>query len=279
MTGLGRPGAVGRLALLAAAATLSLATTACGSGAGDSTSDRTGPGSAAGSSPGRLSGAITVFAAASLRKTFTEIGADFEKANPGTSVTFSFAGSSDLVAQIQQGAPADVFASADSKNMDKVTAESLTASTPVGFASNTLEIAVPRGNPAGIASFADLARSGVKVVLCAPAVPCGSAAARVEQAAGVDIDPVSEEQSVTDVLGKVTAGEADAGLVYVTDVKGAGDAVRGITFPESSAAVNVYPVATLKASRNAAVADAFVEAVTGAAGQQVLANAGFAKAP
>ena len=170
MTGLGRPRAVGRLALLAAAATLSLATTACGSGAGDSTSDRTGPGSAAGSSPGRLSGAITVFAAASLRKTFTEIGADFEKANPGTSVTFSFAGSSDLLAQIQQGAPADVFASADTKNMDKVTAESLTASTPVGFASNTLEIAVPRGNPAGIASFADLARSGVKVVLCAPAV-------------------------------------------------------------------------------------------------------------
>ncbi|KRE58973.1 molybdate ABC transporter substrate-binding protein [Phycicoccus sp. Soil748] len=276
MTSRSRCGRPAVLALVAAASTVALGTAACGGStgsAGGTTSSRSS------SSSLGLSGSITVFAAASLKRTFTRIGADFEKAHPGTTVTFSFAGSSDLVAQIQQGAPADVFASADTENMDKATAESLTAATPVVFASNTLEIAVPPGNPAKVASLADLGRPGVKVVLCAPAVPCGAAAAKVEQAAGVDIKPVSEEQSVTDVLGKVSAGEADAGLVYVTDVKGAGDSVQGITFPQSSAVVNSYPVASLKSSRNKAVADAFVAAVTSSAGQQVLAAAGFAEAP
>jgi molybdate transport system substrate-binding protein len=254
-----------RLALLAPVATIALGTVACGN---DASGSGVGP-----------SGDITVFAAASLKTTFTRIGADFERAHPGAKVAFSFAGSSDLVAQLQQGAPADVFASADTRNMDKLTAESLTASPPVVFASNTLEIAVPPGNPAGVASLADLARPGTKVVVCAPAVPCGAAATEVEQAAGVDLRPVSEEQSVTDVLGKVIAGEADAGLVYVTDVEGAGESVQGITFPESSAAVNTYAIVSLKSSRNRAVADAFVAAVTGAAGQQVLADAGFATAP
>ncbi|GAA4728387.1 molybdate ABC transporter substrate-binding protein [Pedococcus ginsenosidimutans] len=270
-----------RVLPVATAVALVLGTTACGgSGSGDTAGgSRSGGSSSSSSSSGGPSGEITVFAAASLKKTFTRIGADFEKAHPGTKVTFSFAGSSDLVAQIQQGAPADVFASADTKNMDRVTADSLTAAPPVVFASNTLEIAVPKGNPAHIASLADLAKPGVKVVLCAPAVPCGSAAAKVEQAAGIDIEPVSEEQSVTDVLGKVTAGEADAGLVYVTDVKGASGGVQGITFAQSSAAENSYPIAALKASRNPALADAFVRAVTGDAGQQVLAAAGFAKAP
>jgi molybdate transport system substrate-binding protein len=263
------------------AAALVLGTTACGGSSSGDTAGGSGSGgsSSSSSSSGGPSGEITVFAAASLKKPFTRIGADFEKAHPGTKVTFSFAGSSDLVAQIQQGAPADVFASADTRNMDKVTADSLTAAPPVVFASNTLEIAVPKGNPANIASLADLAKPGVKVVLCAPAVPCGSAAAKVEQAAGIDIEPVSEEQSVTDVLGKVTAGEADAGLVYVTDVKGAAGGVQGITFAQSSAAVNSYPIAALKASRNPSLADAFVRAVSGDAGQQVLAAAGFAKAP
>jgi molybdate transport system substrate-binding protein len=226
-----------------------------------------------------LSGEITVFAAASLKKTFTAIGAEFEKAHPGATVTFNFAGSSDLVAQLQQGAPADVFASADTTNMDKATGDSLTAATPVSFASNTLEIAVPPGNPAKVASLADLAKPGVKVVLCAPAVPCGSAAAKVETAAKIDIKPVSEEQSVTDVLGKVTSGEADAGLVYVTDVKGAGDKVEGVEFAQSSAAVNTYPIAALENSKNAALAQAFLQAVTGEPGQGILAAAGFAKAP
>ena len=223
------------------------------------------------------SGRLTVFPPASLKKTFTEIGDAFEKAHPGTKVTFSFAGSSDLVAQLQQGAPADVLASADQKNMAKATADSLTSTSPVAFASNTLEITVPAGNPGQVHSLADLARPGVKVVLCAPEVPCGSAAAKVEKAAHIDLKPVSEEQSVTDVLGKVSTGEADAGLVYVTDVKGAAGSVQGVPFDESSKAVNVYPIATLKSSRNAALADAFLHAVTGAPGQDILAAAGFAK--
>lgn len=261
------------LAALAAAA-LVLATAACGSDAGDTTSSGS---SSSSSSPDALSGELTVFAAASLKKTFTAIGAEFEKAHPGATVTFNFAGSSDLVAQLQQGAPADVFASADTTNMDKATGDSLTAATPVNFASNTLEIAVPPGNPAKVTSLADLAEPGIKVVLCAPAVPCGSAAAKVETAARIDIRPVSEEQSVTDVLGKVTSGEADAGLVYVTDVTGAGDKVKGIEFAESSAAVNTYPIATLKSSKNSALAVAFLQAVTGEPGQGILATAGFAK--
>ncbi|SDP43761.1 molybdate transport system substrate-binding protein [Pedococcus dokdonensis] len=262
---------------LPAGLALLLTTAACGSGSSDDESPQGGGSSSTLSGGGELTGTVTVFAAASLKKTFTEIGAEFEKAHPGVTVTFNFAGSSDLVAQIQQGAPADVFASADTKNMDKATGDSLTAAAPVAFASNTLEIAVPPGNPAKIAGLADLARPGVKVVLCAPEVPCGAAAAKVEAAGKIDLKPVSEEQSVTDVLGKVTAQEADAGLVYVTDVKGAGDAVEGVEFPESSSAVNTYPIAALKNSRNATAAAAFVQAVTGDLGQGILAAAGFGK--
>lgn len=218
---------------------------------------------------------LTVFAAASLKKPFTEIGKQFEAANPGVTVTFSFAGSSDLVTQITSGAPADVFASADEKNMQKITDASLASGTPADFATNTLEIATPPGNPAGITSFADLAKAGTTVVVCAPQVPCGAAAAKVEAAAGVDITPVSEESSVTDVLGKVTSGEADAGLVYVTDVAGAGDQVTGVTFPESSQAVNTYPITALKGASDAELATAFAGYVTGAQGQAVLSAAGF----
>jgi molybdate transport system substrate-binding protein len=251
----------------AAVAILLLGATACGSGASGATTSRTS------------NGHLTVFAAASLKASFTRIGAQFEKSRPGTTVSFSFAGSSDLVSQLQQGAPADVFASADLRNMAKATRDSLTASTPVDFASNTLEIAVPPGNPGHVASLADLTKPGVSVVVCAPAVPCGAAAVKVEQAAGIRLTPVSEEQSVTDVLGKVRSGEADAGLVYVTDVKGAGSAVVGVPFPQSSAAVNVYPIATLKTSTDAALAQAFVDAVTGSPGQGILAAAGFRPAP
>lgn len=221
--------------------------------------------------------AITVFAAASLKSTFTEIGANFEAANPGIRVKFNFAGSSDLVAQIQAGAPADVFASADTKNMDKATADDLVEGAPVNFASNTLQIATPPDNPAGITSFDDLAGKDVKVVICAPVVPCGAAAAGIEKASGVDITPVSEEQSVTDVLGKVISGEADAGLVYVTDVEAAGDKVKGIAFPESSEVVNTYPIAALSNSPSLDVAQDFAEFVAGPEGQAVLAAADFAK--
>lgn len=266
----------------AAAAMLLLGAAACGSGAsGSSSSGSSSSGSA--SSGATMSGAphghLTVFAASSLKASFTKIGAQFEKAHPGTTVTFSFAGSSDLVSQLQQGAPADVFASADVRNMQKATRASLTAGTPVDFASNTLEIAVPPGNPAHVTSLADLTKPGVSVVVCAPAVPCGAAAVKVEHAAGIRLTPVSEEQSVTDVLGKVRSGEADAGLVYVTDVKGARSAVVGVPFAQSSAAVNVYPIAALKTSADAALAKAFVDAVTGSPGQGILAAAGFRPAP
>jgi len=244
--------------------------TACGSSSSDTSSSGGSSGAAKGTT-------LTVYAASSLTSTFTELGKKFEASHKGIKVSFSFGGSSDLVAQIQQGAPADVFASADTKNMDKAVADKAVEGAPQNFASNTLEIAVPPDNPAGVASLKDLAKSGTKVVVCAPEVPCGAAAQTVEKSSGVTIKPVSEEQAVADVLTKVESGEADAGLVYVTDVKAASDKVKGITFPESLAAVNTYPIAALAKSKNADLAKEFVDLVTGSEGQTVLADAGFAK--
>ena len=257
-----------RLVGAGAAALLVCASAACGS------SDDGGD-AASGSGAGPTT--LTVYAAASLTDTFTEIGRQFEAEHDGVTVKFSFGGSSDLVAQLQQGAPGDVFASADTANMDKATGDDLVEGDPVDFATNTLEIAVPPDNPAGVSDLADLAASGTKLVLCAPEVPCGAAAAKVEQAAGLDLSPVSEEQSVTDVLNKVETGEADAGLVYVTDVRGAGDEVEGIEFPEAADAVNTYPIAALSGSEDTDLAAEFVDFVTGSEGQQVLADAGFGR--
>lgn len=220
-------------------------------------------------------GDITVFAAASLKSTFTELGAQFERDHPGTKVTFNFAGSSDLVAQLTQGAPADVFASADTNNMTKAVDAGVVTGDPADFATNTLTIVTAPGNPESIEEFADLAEPGNQVVVCAPQVPCGSAAEKIEKATGVTLTPVSEESSVTDVLGKVTSGQADAGLVYVTDAKGAGDKVTAIPFPQASEAVNTYPIAALKDSTNPAAAQKFVELVTGSQGREVLSKAGF----
>ena len=222
------------------------------------------------------SGDITVFAASSLKSAFTALGAQLEKGNPGTHVKFSFAGSSDLVAQLTGGAPADVFASADTATMTKVVDASLVAGNPVNFATNTLTIVTPPGNPKHLASFADLAKPGTQVVVCAPQVPCGAATKKVEAATGTALTPVSEESTVTDVLGKVTAGQADAGLVYVTDAAGAGDKVTAVAFPEAGGAVNTYPIAVLKGSKNADTAQKFVDLVTGPDGRKVLAGAGFA---
>ena len=220
---------------------------------------------------------IIVFAAASLKKTFTEIGEQFKTENPGASVEFSFAGSSDLVTQLSQGAPADVFASADTKNMDKAAQAGLLVGDPVNFASNTLAIAVAPGNPKKITSFKDLTQQGLNVVVCAPQVPCGSATKKVEQATGVMLNPVSEESSVSDVLNKVTTGQADAGIVYVTDAIGAGDKVAAVAFPEAAGAVNTYPIAVLKGSKYPELARKFLDLVTGESGQKVLNAAGFAK--
>jgi molybdate transport system substrate-binding protein len=193
-------------------------------------------------------------------------------------VEFSFGGSSDLVTQIQEGAPADVFASADTATMDKLVGDDLAGADPQDFATNTLEIVVPPGNPAGVTSFQDLAEKGLNLVICAPEVPCGAAARSVAENAGVTLSPVSEEQSVTDVLAKVTSGEADAGLVYVTDVKAAGDQVEGITFPESGSVVNTYPIAPVQGTDQADLAQEFVELVLGDTGQKILGDAGFGTA-
>ena len=236
-----------------------------------------GSGSDAGGGDGGTT--LTVYAAASLTSTFEDIAEEFESTHDGVQVEFNFAGSSDLVAQIQEGAPADVFASADEANMAKLTGADLQGAEPMAFASNTLQIAVPPGNPAGVETFQDLAGAGLNLVVCAPEVPCGAAAQSVAASAGVELSPVSEEQSVTDVLAKVTSGEADAGLVYVTDVIIAGDGVEGVEFPEASAAVNVYPIAPVADSANADLAREFVDLVLAQVGQTILQDAGFAAAP
>jgi molybdate transport system substrate-binding protein len=251
----------------AIAAVLLVVLTGCGS---DSAATTSSTSAAAG-------GKLTVYAAASLKKTFTDIGEQFKADHPGWSVDFIFAGSSDLVTQLTQGAKADVFASADTKNMDKAATAGLLAGDPVNFASNTLAIVVPPGNPKQVTSFADLNKPGLTVVVCAPQVPCGSATGKVEQATKVTLNPVSEESSVTDVLNKVTTGQADAGLVYVTDALGAGDKLTKVDFPEAAAAVNTYPIAVLKTAADADAAQQFLDAVTGEAGRKILSQAGFAK--
>lgn len=263
------------LAIIVAGLTLAACTTqpapsgATGSGATGTTASGTATGSAA------PTGSITVFAAASLQRTFTELGKQYEQQHPGTTIAFSFAGSSDLVSQIRNGAPADVFASADEANMAKLATTDLATGWPRAFATNTLEIAVAPGNPEHVADLRDLTASDLQVVTCAAPVPCGAATAKVEQAAGVELHPVSEEQSVTDVLGKVESGQADAGLVYVTDVEGSGGKVEGVPFAESSEAVNTYPIGVLKESSNPELAASFAAYVRSDAGREVLSHAGF----
>ncbi|GAA4809125.1 molybdate ABC transporter substrate-binding protein [Tomitella cavernea] len=248
--------AVLRACVIAAVACLTVVTaSACGSGASDT---------------------LTVYAAASLKDTFTQIGGVYEQQYPERNVEFSFGGSNTLEQQIASGADADVFASANEAVMNDAAADGLTEGAPTTFTSNVLTIVTPPGNPAGIATFADLARPGISVVVCAPQVPCGDAAVRIEDGAGVQLSPVSEENNVTDVLGKVIAGQADAGLVYVTDAESAGDRVETIGFPESEHAVNHYPIAVLGGAgdRTGAARD-FVGLVTGERGQRILHDAGF----
>lgn len=231
-------------------------------------------GSSSTTSPG-VEGDITVFAAASLSGAFNEIGDAFTKANPDAKVTFSFDASSALAQQITQGAPADVFASADTANMDKLTSEQLNGTAPVIFATNLLGVIVPKGNPAGITGVADLAKPDVKVVVCAPEVPCGKYASQIFESAGITVTPVSQEQNVKGVVTKVTAGEADAGIVYVTDVTAAGDSAQLVAIPADINVVAKYPIATLKASTNTEVDQAFIDFVLGPDGQKILADYGF----
>lgn len=228
-----------------------------------------------GAADGRGTGAVTVFAAASLTESFTRIGKEFEAANPGSTVTLNFAGSSALANQINQGAPADVFASAAPANMGTVTEAGNADGTPSVFARNQLVIAVPRSNPKAVAGLADLTRPGVKVALCASQVPCGAAARTALDAAGVALTPVTLEQDVKGALAKVRLGEVDAALVYRTDARAANADVTGVEFPESARAVNDYPIVALRDAPNPAGARAFVAYVRSAPAQTVLAEAGF----
>ncbi|QJW35560.1 molybdate ABC transporter substrate-binding protein [Cellulosimicrobium protaetiae] len=260
-------------------AVLVAALAACGTGGGAREDVASSDGATDPASTPAEERTLTVLAAASLRDVFTDLAGDFEAEHEGVTVALSFAGSSDLGDQILAGAPADVFASADERTMTRVV-DAGDASDPVAFATNTLTVVTPPGNPAGVETFADLARDDVKVVVCAPEVPCGGATDTVAEAAGVTIHRVSEEANVTDVLAKVTSGEADAGLVYVTDATLAGDAVDVVDVPETDAALNVYPIALVAAAEEAgpeqvALARAWVDLVTGDAGQAALAAAGF----
>lgn len=216
-----------------------------------------------------MNGTLTVYAAASLQASFEEIAGAFTAQHPDVRISPAYDGSSTLATQIAEGAPADVFASADEATMAKV---SELASDPAVFATNTLVIVVPAGNPKKVASLADL--SGVVTVLCAPEVPCGAASARLLEGADVTVDPASLEQNVTAVLTKVAAGEADAGLVYATDVVGRDD-VEAIVPQGSGDVVNRYEIAALTDAANRAAADAFVAFVLSEPGQRILADRGF----
>jgi molybdate transport system substrate-binding protein len=250
--------------VLIGAAALALA--ACG-GSGSSSSSSV-PAS------GSPSGTITVFAAASLTESFTAIGKAFEAANRGAKVTFNFGSSSALSQQITAGAPADVFASASPTNMQQVV-DGNAANGSSAFARNVLEIAVPPGNAAKVTGVADLGKADVKVVLCQPQVPCGALAQTVLGKAKVAVKPVSLEADVKSTLAKVQLGEADAALVYVTDVAAAGDKVQGIEIPPGVNAATSYPIAALTHSKNAGLAQAFVAYVRSSAGQSELKKAGF----
>jgi molybdate transport system substrate-binding protein len=258
------------VAALAAAVTLAVA--GCGS---NSTAGTGGGNPQPGTSGAGVTGSVTVFAAASLTESFTQIAKDFEAANPGSKVTFNFAGSSALATQINQGAPADIFASAAPANMKTVTDAGNGEGTPTTFVKNQLVIAVPKGNPKGINGLADLTRSGVKVALCAAQVPCGAAANTALSAAGVKLTPVTLEQDVKSALSKVKLGEVDAALVYRTDAKADASDVDGLEFPESARAINEYPIVVLKNARNKTAARAFVAYVLSDKGRAVLTQAGF----
>ncbi len=231
---------------------------------------------ACGSSGAGSPAEIKVFAAASLTAAFNRIGQDYTAANPDTKVTFNFAGSQALATQIQQGAPADVFASADTTNMGKVT--DLVA-TPQNFASNLLQIIVVKGNPKGINGLSDLANPDLKVVLAAPDVPAGKYAQQALDKAGVTVKPVSQEDNVKAVVTKVSLGEADAGIVYVTDVTAGGDKVEGVDIPNAQNVAATYPIATVKASSHQSQARAFMDLVLSDQGQQVLKSYGFLPPP
>jgi molybdate transport system substrate-binding protein len=251
-----------RVSLLVAAVFLA----ACGGGAGSAS---TSPASTS------LSGYISVFAAASLTASFNALGISFHRAHPGVGVNFNFAGTPTLVTQIEQGAPADVFASADTANMDKMTADGYVAGTSQVFAHNQLEIVVAPGNPKGITGLADLAKPGLIYISEGPTVPAGKYALQALATAGVKVTPKSLETSVAGVISKIELGEADAGIVYTTDVSAAGGKVQGVQIPSADNVIATYPMVAVKGTKNLAVANAFIAYVLSPAGQATLAGFGF----
>jgi len=261
-----------RRAAVAIAALTTFATAACSSSSSSTSTTSAAAGGAGASSA--VSGTVTVLAAASLTESFTTIGKMFEAAHPGVTVKLSFGASSTLAQQINNGAPADVFASAARKNMMQVTDKG-GASNPKNFVQNQMEIAVPPNNPANVATVADLAKPEVKVALCQIQVPCGATAEKVFVKATVVVKPVTREADVKATLTKVELKEVDAGVVYVTDVKAAGSKVKGIEIPADIDASTEYPIAALTKAPNAAGAQAFVDYVLSAPAQQVLTTAGF----
>lgn len=230
-------------------------------------------------SEAQAEGEVQVYAAASLKGAFDELVSQFNEEHPEIKVaTPVYDGSSTLVEQISEGAPADVFASADEKNMDKIVTAGLNTETPQVFATNKVTIAVPAGNPKGITSLEDLADPDVKVVLCAPEVPCGNTAEKLLAQAGVEVDPVSLEQNVTAVATKVAAGEADAGIIYVTDVQAFKGELEAIPTEVPADLVNLYPIVTLTGATNPAGAQTFIDFVMSDQGQSVLKEFGFGPA-
>jgi molybdate transport system substrate-binding protein len=222
-----------------------------------------------------LSGDIQVFAAASLTTSFNALGIAFHKANPGVGVSFNYAGTPTLVTQIEQGAPADVFASADTTNMDKLTADGFAMGSSQVFAHNQLEIVVAPGNPKGITGLAGLAKSGVIYISEGPTVPAGKYSLQALASAGVRVTPKSLETSVSAVISKIELGEADAGIVYTTDITAAGSKVQGVPIPAANNVIATYPIVAVKGTKSSDVDRAFIDYVLSPSGQLTLASFGF----
>ena len=235
-----------------------------------------GPASTTGSSgTGGATTELTVFAAASLRVVFDEVGLEFQDAYPGTRVRFSYGGSADLISQLDAGAPADALVTANQSTMDRAIDAGTVTAAPVVIATNVPVLIVPADNPAGLTDLESAAAPGVDLVVCAPQVPCGAAAQTLAENADIDLTPVSEESSVTDVLGKVTTGQADAGIVYATDAADAGEAVTTIDLPGADQARTEYPAAVTASTEQPEQAQAFVDFLRQDPAQALLADAGF----